>query len=805
MTRNVENLIPERFRRRLHPVDGALDCVYPSLVMGWLYCPQCVPHVPEVGLRRGSQVVSAAQTFERPDTPMGLGFSIRTSGLDADPSQESTHVYCLRHPSLALARIATPEESETLAVCTTAAVGAAGVFGEVLWVTDLARSSSVLVCVSSCQADMIAREVALEGSVAEDAATASPRTFHLELPLPIFLDSGVETVVELRHPTSLALLHQSLLRGPPRGSVRLDPVPLEDIGENKAELKWVLREWIRELGDALTGDWSASSVDERRAGQIQSLILRRLESCDGIPTSGSDRQMEPGRDSRLADLIRVVTALPRDGVRRSVPLTPATIGLALAPASGGPHALTALEAQYSTDVMGVGRPASQAEFVRRLASFAEWLSPLREAPQLIPRGHVSLLISQLSDRGEIGHDSIRVGHSSRGVTPVAAMGIGVTSVPRRAVELLGMGHHASGLGFNARVTADLLARTGVDVVVRDIDPHSLRLMDPAGLDISPIAVRDPDSIALLHLPIDRVLDFRLRRPEVWRRDRVVAFLMWETSKLPSELHADLDAVDELWTASEYSAAVLQASTDRLVTNVGHAVDVDDVREIDRRLLAITPDGFVVHFSFDANSTIARKNPTAAVRAFERAFAGDRNAFLVLKVRNWGTCEAMARAGVPEAVEFMRAISNNAQVRLVAREVPRPVALGLIALSNCYLSLHRSEGFGYTIAEAMALGVPVVTTEYSGNTDYCSAETAWLSDFELVPVRVGEYFNRGVAGEWARPSTESASSLLLEVRENGTSDRRVAAAKALVRSKYSSPSIAARYQSALLGSDLTNSR
>ena len=202
--------------------------------------------------------------------------------------------------------------------------------------------------------------------------------------------------------------------------------------------------------------------------------------------------------------------------------------------------------------------------------------------------------------------------------------------------------------------------------------------------------------------------------------------MWELETVPRQFHRALDLVDEIWTATEFVANAFRNVTDTPVHVTGHAVDVSRVEAVTRAELGIPEDAFVVHYSFDANSTVARKNPNAALDAFHLAFGDDPSAVFVLKVRNFQQVESLARQGDPHAAGLLARLGGRRRWFSSRASGPTPDPLGLIAMADCYLSLHRSEGYGYSIAEAVSLGVPVVCTDYSGSQEFVIDQQSPLS-------------------------------------------------------------------------------
>ena len=175
------------------------------------------------------------------------------------------------------------------------------------------------------------------------------------------------------------------------------------------------------------------------------------------------------------------------------------------------------------------------------------------------------------------------------------------------------------------------------------------------------------------------------------------------------------------------------------------------------------DAFTFLFTFDFFSTARRKNPVGLVEAFTRAFEPGDGAQLVVKTFN-GDAK-------PESLaQLERAAAGRDDVHVIDRFLPVEQKDALLARADAYVSLHRSEGFGLSLAEAMLLGKPVIATGYSGNLQFMTPANSWLVGYELT--RVGE----GVEmyppdAQWAEPDLGHAAELMREVRAGGEAVRR----------------------------------
>jgi glycosyltransferase involved in cell wall biosynthesis len=167
------------------------------------------------------------------------------------------------------------------------------------------------------------------------------------------------------------------------------------------------------------------------------------------------------------------------------------------------------------------------------------------------------------------------------------------------------------------------------------------------------------------------------------------------------------------------------------------------------------DRFTFLFTFDMGSVMARKNPLGLIAAYKAAFRPDDRAHLAIKVSR-GESD-------PKSFAALKRAAADAGVTLINKVLTRPDALALLAACDCYVSLHRSEGLGLGMAETMLMGKPVVATNYSGNTDFMTPNTAYLVDYRRVPI-VDDLppYPRGCL--WADPSVSHAAELMRRVYE-----------------------------------------
>jgi glycosyltransferase involved in cell wall biosynthesis len=170
-----------------------------------------------------------------------------------------------------------------------------------------------------------------------------------------------------------------------------------------------------------------------------------------------------------------------------------------------------------------------------------------------------------------------------------------------------------------------------------------------------------------------------------------------------------------------------------------------------------PEGFTFLFLFDFHSVMQRKNPHGLIEAFKRAFAPGEGPQLVIKSINGD-----AR---PRFLEQLKvATLDRDDIFVVDEYLSAKEKTALMAGCDCYVSLHRSEGFGLTPAEAMSVGKPVIATGFSGTADYMNSANSYLVDYTMVEVGEGSPPYEAY-GTWAAPNLDHAAALMRRVWEN----------------------------------------
>jgi glycosyltransferase involved in cell wall biosynthesis len=339
------------------------------------------------------------------------------------------------------------------------------------------------------------------------------------------------------------------------------------------------------------------------------------------------------------------------------------------------------------------------------------------------------------------------GHARRPAARAARLGLGVNVAGFLASE--------KGLGEAVRATVRSLRATNVPYVLNNfVDIGSVN-RDATYAEFSDA---NPYDVNLVQVNVDLIPEFIQHKGKAYLRDRYnIAYWYWELSDFPPEWLPRLDYFDEIWTGSSFALDALSRVAAVPVVRIPPCLPEKlPTTGAGRDHFGLPVDKFLFLFIFDLHSILERKNPLGLIAAFKKAFTGKDDALLVLKCSHSEDCPAEL-AALTEA-------ARGANVKIIDSVMGREEINRLVELADCYVSLHRAEGFGFPLAEAMSLEKPVIATANSGNMDFMTPSNSFLTKYRLAEIaRDHGPYKKGSA--WADPDTDHAAELMRFVYEH----------------------------------------
>lgn len=240
----------------------------------------------------------------------------------------------------------------------------------------------------------------------------------------------------------------------------------------------------------------------------------------------------------------------------------------------------------------------------------------------------------------------------------------------------------------------------------------------------------------------------------------ILYMAWESETIPEDYLLNINLFDEVWTPSEYCKKCIEKYIASPVKVIPHPIDINlKPTEDSEALNFYNDDLFNFLFIFDYNSSIQRKNVLNLIKVFRETFDGkENNAFLTIKTSKSDKFSL-------EKEQIKEAIGDSVKIKVVEKIFDKNALNYVISNCDSYISLHRSEGFGLTMAEAMYFGKPVIATGYSGNLQFMNAENSFLVNAEKISYGSDD-LNYDSNTIWSEPSLEEASEYLKKIYQGG---------------------------------------
>lgn len=337
-------------------------------------------------------------------------------------------------------------------------------------------------------------------------------------------------------------------------------------------------------------------------------------------------------------------------------------------------------------------------------------------------------------------------------------------------ELIGLGINVighfcypSGLRVSVESMVEAVRLAGVSTSLRDVRTDAKD--DPHHVDFRGMESHD---VTVIHTQPEPFFDEAYRRANLYERHPRtyrVGYWYWEFDSIPDAWVAHARNVDEVWAATEFVAKGLREKLSVPVRTLFPGVKLAPYERRPKSYFGLSEGPYTFLFTFHMMSVMERKNPLGLIRAFKLAFGEEEGVRLVLKT-SFGDRH-------PAQIQELRDAAAGANIKVIDQVYSPDEVLSLMDACDAYVSLHRSEGLGLTMAEAMLMGKPVIATNFSGNVDFMDESNSLLVRHELV--KLGKPIPPYDPDlEWAQPSEEHAAQLMRRVYEEQDWAREVGA-------------------------------
>jgi predicted O-linked N-acetylglucosamine transferase (SPINDLY family)/glycosyltransferase involved in cell wall biosynthesis len=326
--------------------------------------------------------------------------------------------------------------------------------------------------------------------------------------------------------------------------------------------------------------------------------------------------------------------------------------------------------------------------------------------------------------------------------------------PNLGMNIAGYINGEFGIGEGVRANIRAAEAAGIPFAINNFTRSPHRKQDTTYQNFSQ---DNPHPVNLIQVNADEVATFIKHTGSSYFESKYnIGFWAWELPVFPPEWQPAFNHFQEIWTYSNYCAEAISAVSPIPVIKIMPSIALP-APSLNREALNLPKDKFIFLFVFDFSSRIERKNTLATIQAFKQAFGEDDSVLLIVKSSNANK--------FPEAQASLNsAIKNNSNIKHLDGYLSKAKINGLLYNCDCYVSLHRCEGFGLTMAEAMFYGKPVIATGYSSNTEFMNVGNSYLVKYKLIPIEkdCGPYKQGNF---WAEADVEHAADLMRYVFNN----------------------------------------
>lgn len=324
------------------------------------------------------------------------------------------------------------------------------------------------------------------------------------------------------------------------------------------------------------------------------------------------------------------------------------------------------------------------------------------------------------------------------------------------VNLIGNIKAETGLGQSCRLVASALQETTVPINVYQYTQLGTQKTGDTSWDAK---IRDtlPYDVNLIHInPHELGITYLQMDKSVWDYRYNIAYWLWELEEFPDEWTPCFHCLDEIWAPSEFICNAIRKKTALPVRCMPYHVEAVIHKESKREDFHLPGDKFLFLMMYDHSSVMERKNPLGVLNAFKQAFARDNDKVgLVIKINNPTKEDEQRIGGI---------LDGYTNVYLIKETLDRDAVNSLTKCVDVVVSLHRAEGFGLVLAEAMLLGTPTIATNWSSNTEFMNEDVACMVDAKLITIEKDmPPFKAG--NRWADPDISQAAEYMVKLFED----------------------------------------
>ncbi|MDE6982907.1 MAG: glycosyltransferase, partial [Lachnospiraceae bacterium] len=326
----------------------------------------------------------------------------------------------------------------------------------------------------------------------------------------------------------------------------------------------------------------------------------------------------------------------------------------------------------------------------------------------------------------------------------------------RGVNLVGNIKAETGLGQSCRLVASALEKTEIPMSIvqytqlgtQKLGDNSWdkKITDKLSFDINLIHI-NPHELGITYLQMEK---------STWDYRYNIAYWLWELEEFPDEWVPCFHCLNEIWAPSEFICKAIRKKTNLPVYCMPYHVEAEIHNESSRKDFDLPEKQFLFLMMYDHSSCMERKNPLGVLNAFKEAFKKEnRDVGLVIKINN-STKEDEEKIG--------NILDGYTNVYLIKETLDRDAVNSLTQCVDAVVSLHRAEGFGLVLAEAMLLGTPAIATNWSSNTEFMNEEVACMVDYKMVTIEKDmPPFKAG--NQWADPDIHQAAAYMRKLYED----------------------------------------